>query len=386
MHIAMPLRADADTVFGGDTQVMGKLSAAMRACGAVVVVGPLAALPPAGEFDLLHVFNLAPLTYTRALLAWAEPAGLPVVFSPLYYASYHQWFEAGINNTGRWRAICRALGRRRAWLLYQAFQEAKLPFVKSWRQARQLLLSVTCVATSTHWENRYLARHFRLGRRAAGRMRISPLGIDGDLYGGQAASAAQGRAFRERHGLKPGYLVEVARIEPKKNQLAVIEALFDLPVPLIFVGRALPYEPEYAARCHELAARRGGVRFLEWLPEEELPLLYAGAAAHILPSWVELPGLASLEAGASGCRVISTVVSSATELLGDEAWYCDPADRASIRSAVETALSSPAPAGLRARLLAELNWRRAAEANLALDEDVLRRVKSSRNRRSYAEQ
>ena len=366
----MILRPDADTVFGGDTVVMRKLSSALQALGVEAVVGPLSALPPATEFDLLHIFTIAPLDHAQRMVTWGQAGKLPIVCSPLYHASFRHWFVKAIVSAPRWRILYRALGQERAWAIYRAWQEAKLPLVKVWRESRRVLAAATCIATSSHWENRYVARHFRLGRAIQRRMRISPLGIDANLYG-QTFSAAQIEAFRDHYGLEADYVCEVARIEPKKNQLAVIEALMDVDVPLVFVGHPSPYDPEYVTRCRELGARRGRVHFLNWLPEEALPRLYQGAAAHILPSWVELPGLSSLEAGASGCRVISTEISPLREMLGEQAWLCDPFDLNSIRSTVVQALASPVPAGLRPHLLRELSWERVAEVNLKLYEEVL---------------
>jgi glycosyltransferase involved in cell wall biosynthesis len=202
-------------------------------------------------------------------------------------------------------------------------------------------------------------------------MRISPLGIDAGLYG-RTFTEAELTAFRQRYDLEPGYVCQVGRIEEKKNQLAVIQALYDDPLPLVFDGKdSLYYAPDYADRCREMAARRGRVKFLGWLPETELPLLYAASAAHILPSWVELPGLSSLEAGAAGTRVITTCISGMQEILGTEAGYCDPWDLQSIRSAVLTALASPVPGALRARLLSEYSWRAVAARNLSLYQDAM---------------
>jgi glycosyltransferase involved in cell wall biosynthesis len=114
------------------------------------------------------------------------------------------------------------------------------------------------------------------------------------------------------------------------------------------------------------------VHFLGWLPKDELPLIYAAAGAHALPSWNELPGLSSLEAGASGTRIVSTRYSPLPEMLGEQAQYCDPYDTASIRAAVTAALSAPVPPGLRDCLLRDHGWDEAARINLALYEEVLR--------------
>ncbi len=371
MRIAMILRPDADRVFGGDTVVMHKMSAAMQALGAEVVVGRMAEMPPAAEFDLLHIFTLAPLDHSAAMVAWARAGGAAIVFSPLYYSDFRDWFERAVVRTSHWRGLAQRVGKRRAWTIYRAVQTARLPLQTGWRTGRAALLAADVIATSSRWENAWLARHFRLPGPVVARMALSPLGIDADLYG-QTFSEAELAAFRQRHGLEAGYVAQVARIEEKKNPQAVIQALYDDPVPLVFVGKPSPYyAPDYPDRCRALGARRGRVHFLGWLPEAELPLLYAAAAAHILPSWVELPGLSSLEAGASGTRVISTNISAITELLGDQAWVCDPYDLADIRATVLAALSSPVPPGLRRRLLTEFSWPSVAAANLALYECVL---------------
>ena len=62
--------------------------------------------------------------------------------------------------------------------------------------------------------------------------------------------------------------------------------------------------------------------------------LYRSARVHVLPSWFETTGLVSLEAGLCRCDVREHNRGHAREYLGDFAWYCDPADPASICSAV----------------------------------------------------
>lgn len=372
MKIAMILRPDADRVFGGDTVVMEKMSAALRDLGVEVVVGRMAEMPPATEFDLLHIFTLAPLEHSAAMVAWAQAGGAAIVFSPLYYNDFRDWFERALTRASPWRVLARGLGKGPARAIHRALQTARLPRQAAWQAGRSTLLAADVIATSSRWENAWVARHFRLPPPVVARMALSPLGIDAELYG-QTFSEAELAAFRARYGLAPGYVAQVARIEEKKNPLAVIQALYDDPVQLVFVGKPSPYyAPDYADRCRELGARRGQVQFLGWLPEAELPLLYAASAAHILPSWVELPGLSSLEAGASGTRVISTKVSAIAELLGDQAWVCDPYELADIRATVLQALASPTPPGLRSRLLTEFSWPAVAIRNLALYEEVLR--------------
>ncbi len=376
MRIAMILRPDADRVFGGDTVVMEKLSAAMRSLGAEVVVGRQSEMPPASAFDLLHIFTIAPLDHAERMVAWAQSGRARIVFSPLYYCDFRDWFERAIVGAPRWRKLAQVLGKRAAWPVFRAWQTSRLPMQPVWRAMRSALLAADVVATTSQWENAWVAGHFRLPQAVRDQMALSRFGIDAGFYG-RSFSAADLDAFRHKHDLADPYVVEVARIESKKNQLAVIEALWDDPVDLVFVGSVSPYfEPDYAERCHQAGARRAAERgarthFLGWLPRAELPLVYAAAAAHILPSWNELPGLSSLEAGASGTRVISTQYSAIREMLGPDAWTVDPYSRGSIRETTLASLAGPVPEGLRRRLLADYDWCAAARVNLELYERVL---------------
>ncbi len=380
----MILRPDADRVFGGDTVVMEKLGAGLRELGVDVVVGRQDDMPPASTFDLLHIFTIAPLDHAQRMVGWAKGSGTGgcrIVFSPLYYNDFRDWFERAIVTAPRWRSLARTLGKPAAWRLYRAWQTGRLPLQPGWRAMRDLLLAADVVATTSGWENEWVAGHFRLPADVRGRMALSRFGIDARFYG-RPFDPAELDGFRRKYGLREPYVAEVARIESKKNQLAVIEALWDDPVDLVFVGSVSPYfAPDYAERCRQAAAGRenaSGARgmaarthFLGWLPRAELPLVYAAAAAHILPSWNELPGLSSLEAGACGTQVISTQYSAIREMLGPDAWTVDPYDPRSIRDVTRAALASPRPKGLRERLLAEFDWCEAARVNLGLYEKTL---------------
>jgi glycosyltransferase involved in cell wall biosynthesis len=169
-------------------------------------------------------------------------------------------------------------------------------------------------------------------------------------------------------------VLEVGAISPVKNQLGVIEALYNLPVPLVFIGQPAAAMPEYAEMCKARGAERGNVIFIDRIPHEELPGIYALAAVHVLPSWRETPGLASLEAAAAGCRVVTTSIGSTYDYFGDLAWYCYPDDLISIRTAVESALQTSQTTALREHVLTEFTWQRAAEATLASYQTALSQI------------
>ena len=132
----------------------------------------------------------------------------------------------------------------------------------------------------------------------------------------------------------------VARFEPFKNQLGLIRALRSSEYRLTLVGDAHPEHGSYYARCLKEGA--GRVTFRSGIRHgPELARLYAAAKVHVLPSYFETTGLVSLEAGVAGCNVVTTSRGFARDYFQDLAWYCDPDDLASIRSAVAEAYAAP---------------------------------------------
>jgi glycosyltransferase involved in cell wall biosynthesis len=91
------------------------------------------------------------------------------------------------------------------------------------------------------------------------------------------------------------------------------------------------------------------VRAVGHVPDEELPALYAGALAFVLPSLYEGFGLPCLEAMASGTPVVTADRGALPETCGDAALLVDPTDPAAIADAVLAAIGDDA---LRARGLA----------------------------------
>lgn len=66
------------------------------------------------------------------------------------------------------------------------------------------------------------------------------------------------------------------------------------------------------------------VKFLDFVPEKELPALYRGAAALTFPSLFEGFGLPIIEAQACGCPVLTSNLSSMLEVAGKGAVLVDP--------------------------------------------------------------
>jgi len=86
---------------------------------------------------------------------------------------------------------------------------------------------------------------------------------------------------------------------------------------------------------------------------------FSAAKVHALPSWFELPGLVSLEAAWFGCNVVGTEFGTLRDYLGNAAFYCNPGDPSSIKTAVMAAYEAPKDPTLRS-LAGEFTWERTA--------------------------
>jgi glycosyltransferase involved in cell wall biosynthesis len=364
-------RENTQAIPGGDTVQMVSTQAALEYLGLTVEAWNAhelahSALP---HCDIAHIFNMQTPEPAWTAMQALQARGTPVVLSPIYWDMYAHWAESAIAEQPRWRALAGRLGEPRTRGLYVRWQKLKSPTKALWRTQRRLLRRAARVLPNSLSEAVLLEHSFALGRGFQRKVAVVPNAIDTQFY---QQLPAPNEVFCQRYGVRD-FVLQVGTVYPAKNQLALIEALFDLPVPLVFIGQTMDAASNYVQQCRERAAQRGNTVFIDRLPHHELPGIYALAAVHALPSWRETPGLVSLEAAAAGCRIVTTSIGSTRDYFGDLAWYCHPSDLKSIRQAVLAALAAPTPHELRQRVLNRYTWQRAAEATVTAYEAALRR-------------
>ena len=181
-------------------------------------------------------------------------------------------------------------------------------------------------------------------------------------------------AVRARYGLPERYLLFVGTIEPRKNLGRVLTAFERLHAEgltdaLVIVGKRGWLYDDFFARLEGSPAKQA-VIFPGFVPDADLPAVYAGAQALAFPSEFEGFGLPVLEAMACGTPVVCSNTSSLPEVTGDAALLVDPLDVDALTEALRRVLSEPSlAADLRARGLAQaarFSWARAAEETLAV--------------------
>jgi glycosyltransferase involved in cell wall biosynthesis len=198
------------------------------------------------------------------------------------------------------------------------------------------------------------------------RVRVVPLG------GGEQAErvTAPAKTLAEL-GLDGPFVLQVGRIETRKNQSAALAAVERLNgVTLVVAG------PESDAALSQRLRASPRCRVLGRVDQPTLELLYRRARTVVVPSLYEGFGLPVLEAMARGQVVVAARASSLPEVGGDAAIYVDdPNDPAELAAALETAIGNRA---VRARLVraarkqaAGFTWDRCAAGVVAVIRELL---------------
>jgi alpha-1,3-rhamnosyl/mannosyltransferase len=212
----------------------------------------------------------------------------------------------------------------------------------------------------------------------AARVRPVHLGVSAEYRPRPAAETA---ACLARRGLQRGeYIFAVGTLEPRKNLAQALEAYARLPetvrkrAPLVVAGAKGWVAGELEARMGA-AERRGEVRWLGYVPGEDLPLLYSAARFLVYPSIYEGFGLPVLEAMASGIPVITSTEASLPEVAGEAGIMVDPRNNEALRDAMQRLIEDAAEVRRRAELgvaqAARFTWQACAEKTVAVYREAL---------------
>jgi glycosyltransferase involved in cell wall biosynthesis len=182
---------------------------------------------------------------------------------------------------------------------------------------------------------------------------------------------------------RPGYMLFVSTIEPRKNLPVLLEAyrlLLDggrvRPVPELCVVGRRGWLYEESLRAIERLGLGAHVRLLGEVAPTDLLGLYQGARLFAMPSLYEGFGLGALEALACGTPVLAAAAGALPEVVGDAGLLLPPHDPAAWAVALERVLSDAAlEADLRQRgpaQAARFSWERAARETLAVYRRIAR--------------
>ena len=362
MRALLVMRPDAYERFGGDTTLVEETARALRALGAEAdVVSTLT--PDARGYDVAHVFNAMRPEICGPQIEACRSSGVAVALSTVWF-DLHEFLGRGcFYHELALKAKDPSSLERRFLAMRSRPPESFLSYRERTRLARdrerqaRVLRRAHVLLPNSSVEARDCM--LKLGVHDVP-FEVVPVG----------ASLQAAEAWSER---RSGVL-SVGRLEPRKNQTMTVLALRDAPIDLTIAGAAHDAYPTQMLRSW--APR---VRFTGQVSEGERSRLYGAAQVHMLPSWIETVGLASIEAAAGGAHLVVSDRGPEVEYFGSDAEYADPADPESLRDALQRALQRPArsPGDSLDRRIRALTWERSALATLRGYETAISRASAS---------
>jgi len=334
--------------------------------------------PDVRGFDLVHLFNCRVQQSFEQQMKCCKAAGIPVVVSPIWVSlSRAIWGSRGTMGVLK---LAVEQGEEAAGLLLERLRrrelvvelpegglhangsgmknEASINLVRFLlQQADGLLpnswLELQAVRTDLHW--------------CGDLFEVAHYGVDPKLF-----IDADAEPFRKLTGIQSPFVLQAGRIEPAKNQAMLCWALRRTQLPIVLIGSSKHW-PAYAQLCKAISGDR--LHLIEHLPQDLLASAYAAAAVHALPSWMETCGLVSLEAALSGTPLVGSTFGHELEYLGNDAWYADPADADTLRTAVvsawEAGRHSAPTIRMKRKVLERFNWEQTVDATERIYERVL---------------
>lgn len=152
------------------------------------------------------------------------------------------------------------------------------------------------------------------------KIRIIMQGVDRSMS--MARDVEEGKKIRSSYGLGEGYILYVGTIQPRKNLPTLVAGYAALnPAlragrPLVIVGRRgwMTEELDRAIARYQL---ENEVIFTGFVPDDELPHVYDGAAVAAYLSYCEGFGRPPLEAMTCGVPVVVSDTGAIPEVVGD---------------------------------------------------------------------
>jgi glycosyltransferase involved in cell wall biosynthesis len=206
-----------------------------------------------------------------------------------------------------------------------------------------------------------------------------------DIY--TPLSEDQTKPVLAKHRLRRDYVLFLSSLYRYKNVDTLIKSfayvLQQKPsdTELVIVGQDFDSQlPRLQALSRSLGISNR-VRFLGFVPTEDIPAIYSGANVFVFPSLIETFGKPLVEAMRCGIPIVASNASCIPEVLGGAGLLVNPLDLVEMGCAIARAISDPE---LRKDLIARglrraesFSWENAAKSTLAEIERSFRDWKRS---------
>lgn len=357
MKVALIGRSTLYSSLGGDSIQMIETAKHMQQLGIEAEIVLANQSVDFNQFDLLHFFNVI---RPEDILAFTSKSKLPYVISPIYVDYSHfeeqQHGIRGLIAKYAGKHIVEQLKNLARFLKGQEKVKSKQYWLLGQKKSMEKVVKASAMLLpNSQSELNRLKQDLHFNTPYS----IVTNGID---------PAKWKPGLNEINTKRNGVLC-VARIEGLKNQHMVIEACRQLDIPLTLIGNVAPNHAAYLNKCK--SANYDKLTLLPSMPQQELLRYYQSAKVHVLASWFETTGLASLEAGLMGCNLVISELGDAPDYFKDMVEYCHPASVESISNAIKAAYKRENSAELVHYISNNHTWQIAAEQTVAAYKNIL---------------
>jgi glycosyltransferase involved in cell wall biosynthesis len=215
------------------------------------------------------------------------------------------------------------------------------------------------------------------------KIQVVHLGVRSDYRVRDPQASAQHVA--RKFGVSENYIFAVGTIQPRKNLKILVKAASTLlkngafDSQLVIAGASGWKTSEIYATVQRCGLTPQEVKFLGYVPDEDLPSMYSGARLFVFPSLYEGFGLPLVEAMASGVPIVASDAPPVPEIVEDAAILVRPESAEAFAHAIGRVLADHE---LRQRLIerglrraSHFRWETAAKELLQVFQEVRRNLR-----------
>ncbi len=287
--------------------------------------------PDKEEYNLFHLFGAN--FSTNILGTLIKDKNIPLIVTPVFFSKHKAQTLRFVNRINS--------------LLFKVFK-VSTPHIYT----KELLDRADRTLPNTQREKNLIIKGFGIPENS---VTLIHNGVEERFYN------ASPELFVKKFGIKD-FILYVGYIgNGRKNTLNLVRAVKGIDTPVVFIGPVV--KTPYGEQCIVEITENKNITVLKPLPHDS-PLLesaYAACDTFVLPSLFETPGLAALEAGLSGAKIVITKYGGTYDYFGDEAVYIEPKSVSSIRNGIIKSLSQAKTDSLKNHILKSYLWKDIAK-------------------------
>jgi glycosyltransferase involved in cell wall biosynthesis len=238
-----------------------------------------------------------------------------------------------------------------------------VPMATTYRLNRNLIGIADILLPNSQAEAKYLQRFF-----LADSTKIHVINNATDLrYAGSSPDN-----FIETYGMN-NFVLCVGKIEPRKNQLKLVQSLSGTDIQLVLIGSSIPQRMDYYNEVLSIVNTNKNMIHIESLPHDSdlLASAYASAKVHVLLGVNETPGIVNLEAGLAGANLVVAECPPVREYLQDFAQYADCTSLQAIKKSILKAMGTESSSALKKHILDNFTWDTTAMRTIDAYKNIL---------------